>query len=112
MVWRPEDISFVLLDDQTFDPVVTVEITVPEGKLLAMAEPLVVGRTLILQAFHMHSEGIGANRVGIVKLRSLATVLLERMELDELVVEGAARTTGASPGHRPRPLRFSSRARL
>src|SRR5215218_10039042 len=110
-MWRPEDVSFVLLDDQTSDPVVTVEITVPGGKLLAMAEPLATGRTLILRGVHVHGEGIGANQVGIANLRVLADDSLERMDLDELVAEGADRTTGANPGRRPRSLRFARRAR-
>jgi hypothetical protein len=110
-MWRTEDVSFVLIDDQTSDPVVTVEITVPGGRLSAMAEPTVVEGTLILRAFHMHGEGIGAERVGTGNLLALAGVVLEGMGFDELVVEGADRTTGAKPGRRPRPLRFTRRVR-
>src|SRR3954447_26688621 len=97
-MWRAEDVSFVLLDDQTSGPVLTVEIAVPASRLLAMAEPLVVGPTLILRGFHMHGEGLGPHDIGLANLRVLAAVVLERMDLDELVVEGAARTTGANPG--------------
>jgi hypothetical protein len=106
-MWRAEDVSFVLLDDQTSDPVVTVEITVPGGRLLAMAEPLAIGRTLVLRGLHLHGEGIDANQVDIANPKVVAHVILERMNLDELVVEGADRTTGANPGRRPRPLRFA-----
>jgi hypothetical protein len=109
-MWRAEDVSFVLLDDETSDSVVTVEITVPGGRLLAMAEPLAMGRTLVLRALHMHGEGIGPNQVGTANLKILAGVIMERMDFDELVVEGADRTTGANPGRRPRPLRFARRA--
>jgi hypothetical protein len=110
-MWGTEGVSFVLLDDQTSDPVATVEITVAGGKLLAMAEPLAVGQALILRGLHIHGEGIGSSEVGLANLKTLAGVVLERMDLDEFVVEGADRTNGANPGRRPRPLRFTRRPR-
>lgn len=73
-----------------------------------MAEPEELGRTLVLRRFHMQAQA-GANSLGPGNLRLLADLVMERMDYDELVVEGAFRTTGANPGHRPRPRRFARR---
>jgi hypothetical protein len=110
-VWRPGDLSFVLIDDATDHPVATARITTPSGVLYAMAEPIAAGRVLILRGVHMHGEGAGANAIGHANLKVLARTVMERMDFDELVVEGAVRTTGANPGHRPGPLRFRRRVR-
>ena len=108
MTWEREEVEFRLLDDLTSDPIVTVEIVTPVGILLAMAEPREQGRTLVLGGFHMHATA-GANSVGSGNLRLLADILMERMDYHELIIEGAVRTTGANPGHRPHPRRFARR---
>jgi hypothetical protein len=59
----------------------------------------------------LHVQGPGANAIGPGNLRSLAEVVMERLDFDALEIEGALRTTGASPGRRPRPLRFTRRPR-
>jgi hypothetical protein len=113
-VWRPGDLSFVLINDATDHPVVTAQIMTPSGVLYAMAEPELTpdGRVLTLRGVHMHGgEGAGANAIGHANLKVLARTVMERMDFDELVVEGAVRTTGANPGHRPGPLRFRRRVR-
>ena len=74
-----------------------------------MEEPEIAGPTLILRGVHM--QGARPNAIGAGNLKVLARVVMERMELDGLVVEGALRTTGANPGHRPRPIRFARRHR-
>jgi hypothetical protein len=75
-----------------------------------MAEPDQDGRVLLLRGLHMHAESAGANVVGAANLRVLADMIMERMDYDELIVEGAIRTSGANPGHRPRQLRFTRRS--
>jgi hypothetical protein len=108
MNWRAEDIAFTLLDDLSADSVITVEIRTAAGLILIMAEPEDRGRTLILRRTHVQSEG-GPNTIGVVNLRLLANVVMERMDYDEIIVEGAIRTTGAKPGRQPRPQRFAHR---
>ena len=109
-MWAPGDLDFEVLDDGTDDPIVTVRIGTPDGVLLIMAEVAQEGRTLRLLDLHIQSDA-GANAIGLSALRLIANVAMERMDYDEIVVEGAVRTTGANPGHRPRPLRFARRAR-
>ncbi|WP_237478234.1 hypothetical protein [Lichenibacterium dinghuense] len=106
-MWSSDDLSFEIEDAGTQDPVVTVEITTPDGKLVVMGEPRQDGRTLVVEATHIHGVGFRPNDLGSAKLRTIARALLERMDYDGLIVEGATRTTGAQKGRRPKPLRFS-----
>jgi hypothetical protein len=108
MLWRPDQIAFEMREDETDDPVVTASIASPAGEILAMAEVEERGRVLCLR--NLHLQGPGANAIGTGNLRVLAEVVMERLDYDGLEVEGAVRTTGASPGHRPRPLRFTRRS--
>ena len=105
-MWSTNDISFEFDDTGTSDPVVTVEVTTPDGVLVIMGEPKQERRTLIVEGVHIHGIGIGPNGLGPAKLRVVAQAILEGMDYDELIVEGAARTTGAQQGRRPKPIRF------
>src|ERR1051326_5113950 len=50
--------------------------------------------------------GPGRNTIGLGVLRDLASWLKEHLDVDELRIEGAARTSRASPGRRPAPVVF------
>jgi hypothetical protein len=106
-MWRIDDVRIALSADATDYPITTIEVQIPQGTLTVMAELTAVGRTLRADGLHIHAAGIGKNDLGPAKLRRLALIAVEIMDYDQLVVAGAARTTGASPGHRPRHLRFS-----
>lgn len=110
MTWRLDQIaSEGFVEDETDDPVVTVEFQTPAGMIKFMAEADERGSTLCLRKAHI--EGPGANEVGVSNLRVLAAYVMEGMGYDEIEVEGASRTTGANPGRTPRPLRFTCRPR-
>jgi hypothetical protein len=105
-MWRTGDISFEFVDELTLDPVVTVLVSTPGGTLRFMAEPAMRdGTTLVLRA--MHAQDSYPNAVGPANLRVVARALMERLDIDGLIIEGAIRTSGASPGRRPRPIRFT-----
>jgi hypothetical protein len=108
-LWDVADISFEIVDDMSDDPVVTLRIATPVGPLTVMAEPAMQGATLHLTRAHVQARG--ANTIGAWNLLVIARAVIEGMDLDGLVVEGALRTTGANPGHRPRALRFTRRVR-
>jgi hypothetical protein len=55
-------------------------------------------RTLILRGLHL--EGKGPAQFGPGNLRKLADAVMEELGCDEIVMEGATRTTGANPGNR------------
>ncbi len=108
-LWDVADISFEIVDDMSDDPVVTLRIATPVGSLTFMAEPVMQGTTLHLT--RTHAQAAAPNTIGAGNLLVIAQAVMEGMDLDGLVVEGALRTTGANPGHRPRALRFTRRVR-
>src|ERR1700693_5675637 len=107
-MWSRDEVAFSIADGLTEGLVLTVEIVTPAGVLYAMAEPVAQGRALILKGFHIQAIG-SARSFGPGNLRLLAELVMERMDYDELVIEGAVRTSGARKGHRPRPQRFARR---
>src|ERR1700689_5018210 len=76
------------------------------------------GRIVIEAAFYAHLmgrratfsrldiEGPGPNTIGLAGLREAARAVMELLDVDELRVEGAARTSGAGPGRRPAAIVF------
>ena len=54
----------------------------------------------------LHVYGAGPNSLGISDLRALIRWAKGHLDVDELRIEGATRTSGASPGRRPTPLVF------
>jgi|Deesub1362B_J571_1020462.scaffolds.fasta_scaffold20236_2 hypothetical protein len=106
MTWNAVDVTFEIDADATFEQVITVVIGTPQGRIFVMAEPREEGRTLILDGFNIHSDA-GAGVIGRANLKMLAQFVMERMDYDELVVQGTSRTSGAGPGRVPGKLRFS-----
>jgi len=111
-MWGPGDVEFDLDPKATEHPVVTARFSTPAGVVLVMAEvdEDEARRTLILTGAHIQSEA-GPHAFGIAHLRLMARVAMERLDYDEIIISGAVRTTGANPGRRPRPLRFTRRDR-
>ncbi|MFL5283299.1 MAG: hypothetical protein ACJ8AW_20480 [Rhodopila sp.] len=93
----------------TAQPVVTVRVLTPLGALRFMAKPVMQGATMLLKGLHV--QHLSRNAVGMAKLTLIARLVMERMDLDGLVIEGAVRATGANPGHQPRGIRFTRRIR-
>jgi hypothetical protein len=107
--WTTEEISFDIVYDLTGHPVVTTLVLTPVGPPRFMAEPVMQGATTLLKGLHV--QALSRNAVGMANLTLIARVVMERMDLDGLVVDGAVRSTGANPGHRPRGIRFTRRIR-
>jgi hypothetical protein len=98
--WRASDIAIALDDEQTDDPVTTVEIMTPVGGIKVMAVVSLDDRCLKLSGLHIQPVGASNLRFGVSNLRRLADAVMERMGFDELRIEGAPRTTGANKGRR------------
>jgi hypothetical protein len=110
-MWTLGDINFDDIDyDATDHPVVTIKIATPVGLIEVMAEIAVDARSLRLQRLHVQSA-VEPNAIGHANWRLVAAMVMERMDYDEIIVEGAVRTTGASPGRRPQRIRFARRVR-
>ena len=108
-MWATQDISFDLDDEMTDRPVVTVLVTTPAGSMTVLAEIDRRGQTWLLKGTHV--QGRGSNSIGAANLMVMAHALMEGLGLHGLDIEGALRTTGANPDHRPRLFRFSRRVR-
>ncbi len=76
-MWRAGDIVFDLVGGMTSDPVVTLEVSTPDGTLRFMAEPEARGTVLILHGFH--AQDFWANGAGAGNSLVLAQVAMERM---------------------------------
>jgi hypothetical protein len=93
----------------TDHPIMTLTVRTPQGVITVMAETTGSGGVLEFRGLHMHSDA-GANAFGAARLRALVGALMEKFDVDTVVVEGARRTTGAFPGNRKGPFRFTRKA--
>jgi hypothetical protein len=105
--WNAEDVEIKLIDEASERDVATVKVSVGGAALFIMGEIREDGKRLVLGGVHVSSEGVNPNEVGVPNLRQVARAIMEIGGYDEIVVEGAVRTTGAHPGHRPGTVRFS-----
>jgi hypothetical protein len=87
--------------------VVLARIATAIGTLVVMAEVELADRALILRGLHIQGEDVGVNELGVLGVRHMVRDAMEELDVDEIIVEGAARTTGANPGRRPGRLRFT-----
>jgi hypothetical protein len=62
------------------------------------------GRTAVLRGFHI--QGGGRNTLGPGALRELINWAKGQLDVDQLRIEGATRTSGAGPGRVPHPVVF------
>lgn len=106
-MWQAGEIGFDLDESATAHPTVTVVCRTPAGEVRVMADIVRTGRVLVVSAAHI--QGLDANRLGVGGLIALARAFVEAMDVDELVVQGAVRSTGRGAGRRPRPFRYRRR---
>jgi hypothetical protein len=108
-LWRRDQIRFDLAEDATDHPVTTLTVDTPAGRLIVMATCFQSGRSMTLLGLHTHGETFAANAIGAANLAVIVQAFMELMDLDELLVTGGLRTTGANPSRIPRRLRFTRR---
>ena len=63
----------------------------------------------VLHLSGVHIVASGTAPLSRAWMARVADTVMEVMGYDAIFVQGAARTTGASPGHLPKPLRFARR---
>jgi hypothetical protein len=101
-VWSESDVRVEI--EETEGRTAIVAVHTPAGTLELVAElELVEG---ILWIRNAHIQGLSPGALGRAGLNAVARKFLEEAGARALVVEGAARTTGARPDRRPRPFRF------
>jgi hypothetical protein len=96
-----------IIGEQSEGAVATATIETAVGTIMVMAEVALEGRCLTLRGVHVQGEDVGVNELRVVGLRRLIQEVMEDLDVDEIVIEGSVRTTGAGPGRTPRPLRFA-----
>ena len=109
--WRADDLRIVLLDEVSEGDIVASEDTVGNATLRIMGEIRRAGQNLAVEGVHISSSGLDPNELGFAKLRRISQAIMELGNCDEILVEGAVRTTGAHPGHRRGVLRFTRNRR-
>jgi hypothetical protein len=105
MSGREDEVAFDIVYDASEGTVVTVRIAIAGASVELMGEIGEHGRTLLVTGVHIAVRG----PAGLLTKRTMAAIahrVMQEMDYDEIIVEGAARTTGSRPGHRPRRFRF------
>lgn len=102
-------VEYRLLDDGSEDSVVTIEIDLPHAKITLMGEVEDIAGGLFVDRVHILIEPPGAQLLTRRIMHTIATRIIEDTGYDEIILRGAARTTGARPGHSPREFRFRRR---
>jgi hypothetical protein len=85
-------------------PVMIVVITLPIGVLELIGSVTRSGRVLHIDRAHV--QGLAPGAIGRAGLNAIGRKLLEEADVDEIVIQGGARTTGRNKGRLPRPIRF------
>jgi hypothetical protein len=100
-------VAIDIIGDQSEGNVATARIETAVGTIVVMAEVAMEGRCLILRGLHIHGVEVGVNELRVAGLRRIVREFMEDLDVDEMVIEGSVRTTGAGPGRTPRSLRFA-----
>jgi hypothetical protein len=104
-MWDADEIAIEI--NLVDHPVAIVRITVPIGTLDVIGSISRVGRVLHIDGAHV--QGLTPGALGRAGLNATGRKLLEEADVDEIVIEGGARTTGRRKGSRPRPIRYPRR---
>jgi len=99
-----ELLDLCIVVDQSEDPHFVAIIETNRGRLETLCEAILSDKTLELKGLHIG----GDPRVewGWADLRALARLVMERLDVDEIVVTGGVRTTGGNPGRQPKQWRI------
>jgi hypothetical protein len=111
-MWRRSDIRFMLETNLSQGQAATMRIETPVGDLLVMGEPAQDRSGHVLDVSGVHTNApfgspLAANAIGLANLRVIGQAFLMEFGYEQLVLEGAVRTSGRRKGTRPRPIRFT-----
>jgi hypothetical protein len=88
--------------------IIQAVVETPAGPLRLLASVAIVGRVLLLDGAHV--GGLAPGAIGRAGLNAVGRKLLEVADVDQIIIQGSARTTGKRKGNIPRPIRFPSPA--
>ena len=84
-----------------------VRVAVPVGVLELIGSFSRIGRVLHIEGAHV--QGLAPGALGRAGLNAIGRKLLKEPDVDEIVIQGGARTTGRNKGRLPRAIRFPQR---
>lgn len=93
------------LDPMSEHPVWVVTAHTPLGTMRMLGLLRLEGRCLFVEDAHV--EGLFPGALSRAGLNAIGYRLMEVADVDRLVIQGAVRTTGARPGHRPAAFRLA-----
>jgi hypothetical protein len=106
-MWSNDQIVVEIVDAD--HPVVEVVIRTQVGVMVLVASASIVGRVLHLDGVHV--AGLTPGALGRAGLNAIGRKLLELADVDQIIIQGGARTTGTHKGQVPSAIRFPRRAR-
>jgi hypothetical protein len=106
-MWSSDQIAVEIVDAD--HPVVEVLVATPIGALTLVASASIVDRVLYLERAHV--GGLAPGSLGRAGLNAIGRKLLEVADVDEIIIQGSARTTGTHKGQVPSSIRFPRFAR-
>jgi hypothetical protein len=97
----------IRIPEEAGGTIVLARIETSAGTLEVLAQAALEGRRLTLAGLHVHGVNVATNDLGVGGIRRIVREVMEELDVDEITIEGAIRTTGAGPGRSPRHLRFA-----
>jgi hypothetical protein len=85
-------------------PVMIVTIALPIGVVELIGSVKRIGRVLHIDGTHV--QGLAPGLLGRAGLNAIGRKLLEEADVDQIIIQGGARTTGRNKGRAPRPIYF------
>ena len=104
-MWGEDEVAVDIVEvDET---ILIVVITTPVGRLEMIGEFFQRGRMLV--GDRVHIQGLHAGALGRRGLNAIGAKLLKEADVDKIVIQGGARTTGPGKGRVPRRIHFPGR---
>ena len=102
IMWPANEITVEIVEAD--GSVVIVDIATPVGTLTLIGSGSIDGH--ILRMDRVHVQGLESGTLGRSGLNAIGRKLLELADVDQIIVQGGARTTGRGKGKIPRTIRF------
>ncbi len=91
----------------SFEGVIELVAKGKNGDITIITDIIKQERTLILDRLHI--DGPGRGRSSITELLFFARELGQQNDVDEIIIYGGERTSGAKPGKIPKPIKIKIR---
>ena len=111
-IWHRADVRFVFEPSLSDGDIATMRVITPVGDLLVMGEPDQDDDGAVLRVRRVHTNGdpaspVKGNTIGMANLQVIGQAFLSEFGYEQLILEGAVRTSGRRKGRVPRPIRFT-----